>query len=340
MYAASHGQEEVISLFISVFRNDIRALQLHRRNNDGLTALHLAVRNRHENCARLLTREAQCFPSGLERFPDPRELDREPTPTVRKLKVIASVKKHMSKENKRSTGTMTVDINNTSANKESSLSVLECSVGDIPAWNYTHPFGLQTTKCTQVISIQCEKKEDPPPEETKEMAVETKDSPRIDEWPAIPLQLKQTSQKVSGPLMPLEAPATHPNTFHRKCLLKENNCNLNGLRVKTRDSGDNKHFKHNLNGEEDIISGSSVKALQLHRNRQTSGLKKESTVNLLPLIPCNKDIESLPPVKYSIRRSGSSKKDAGFSSASYITIRADQTPRDIETFKKNLVALS
>lgn len=88
MYAASHGHEEVVSLFISVFRNNIRALQLHRRNNDGLTALHLAVRNRHEGCARLLTREAQYFPSGLERFPDPRELDREPTPLGRKLKVI------------------------------------------------------------------------------------------------------------------------------------------------------------------------------------------------------------------------------------------------------------
>lgn len=339
MYASSHGHEEVISLFISVFRNDIRALQLHKRNNDGLTALHLAVRNRHEGCARLLTREAQCFPSALERFPDPRELDREPTPTGRKLKMVASAKiKAISKENKRSTGTMTIEEGREIGSRESSLSVLECSVGDIPVSNYTHPFGLQTTKSTQVVSVDYEKDNESATEEN-ETEVETKTSPRIDEWPAIPLQLKPVSQKVLGPLVPIEVPATHPNTFHRKCLLKENNCNVSGLRVKTRNLADSKNSK-DFTADDNVISGSSIKAFQSNKTRQTSALKKESVMNILPLIPCNKDIEMLPPVKYSLRRSSSSKKNMGFSSASYITVRADQTPREMETFKKNLVVFS
>lgn len=340
MYASSHGHEEVISLFISVFRNDIRTLQLHKRNNDGLTALHLAVRNHHEGCARLLTREAQCFPTTFDKFPDPRELDREPTPTGRKLKVVASAKiKMCSKENKRSTGTMTIEEESKTASRESSLSVLECSVGDIPISNYTHPFGLQTTKCTQVVSVDYER-EGEETAEVNETEVEAKTSQKVDEWPAIPLQLKPVSHKLLGPLIPIEAPATHPNTFHRKCLLKENNCNLTGLRVKARHSTDSKNPVNGFSSDDNVISGSSIKTLQPQRTRQPSAFKKDSAVNILPLIPCNKELDALPPVKYSMRRSSSSKKDVGFSSASYISVRADQTPREMETFKNNLIAFS
>ncbi|GIY59755.1 ANK_REP_REGION domain-containing protein [Caerostris extrusa] len=81
MYAASHGHHGSHCGVLSVFRNNIKSLQLHKRNNDGFTALHLAARNRHDSCARLLTKEGQFFPSAIDEFPDPKDLDREPTPT-------------------------------------------------------------------------------------------------------------------------------------------------------------------------------------------------------------------------------------------------------------------
>lgn len=242
-----------------------------------------------------------------------------------------------SKENKRSTGTMTIEEEDGKASRGSSLSVLECSVGDLPISNFTHPFGLQTTKSTQVVSVKHDNEELAPEEE--KASSEVKKSPRIDEWPAIPLQLKATSQKLIGPLMPIEVPHTHPSTFQRKCLLKENSCNLNGLRVKTRDIANNKNLKNSFT-DDDVISGSSVKTLQLNKNRQVSALRKDSIMNSLPLIPCNKDMDALPPVKYSTRRSNSSKKGTGFASATYITVRADQTPREMETFEKNVVVFS
>lgn len=232
---------------------------------------------------------------------------------------------------------MTIEEEDGKASRGSSLSVLECSVGDLPISNFTHPFGLQTTKSTQVVSVEHENEEDAAEEETA--TSEIKKSPRIDEWPAIPLQLKSTSHKLIGPLMPIEVPHTHPSTFQRKCLLKENSCNLNGLRVKTRDTNTNKNLKNSFT-DDDVISGSSVKTLQLSKTRQVSALRKDSVMNSLPLIPCNKDIDALPPVKYSARRSNSSKKGTGFVSTTYVTVRADQTPREIETFKKNLVVFS
>ncbi|XP_054706128.1 ankyrin repeat and SAM domain-containing protein 3-like [Uloborus diversus] len=353
MYAASHGHDEVVAVFISIFRNDIKSLQLHKRNNDGFTALHLAVKNRHESCARLLTREVQFFPSAIEQFPDPKELDREPTPPGihgrRKHKLINSAKIKISSlksEGTRTTGTMTIDSED-SDSSNSCLSVLECSVGDLPISNYTHPFGLQTTKSTQVVSV-----ENPQKTESRGSSKESSTdvdlgddslvSDKIDDWPAIPMQLKTSSQKQLDPLVPIEAGNGQPlivKTFQRKCLLKQNNRSVSALRIHLHESRDVNVAKKECEAE-NILCGSSIKPQQ-NKNRITNGIKNEALANLLPIIPCNKENGQLPPVRYTLRRSGSSKQDTlCFPSASYISVRADQSPREIEMFKKNIVALS
>ncbi|GFT13398.1 ANK_REP_REGION domain-containing protein [Nephila pilipes] len=359
MYAASHGHHEVISVFLSIFRNNLKSLQLHKRNNDGFTALHLAVRNRHESCARLLTKEGQFFPTAIEEFPDPKDLDREPTPTEtneyleRKLNSLYTTlkpKHRLKSEDKRTTGTMTVDFDDLDFINCSSLSVLECNVGDLPISNYTHPFGLQMTKSTQVISVGHRKNSEQSSEvknESTEAKVEGEDTEsKADDWPAVPIQLKSASQKLLQPLIPIEianAPNQNGSTFHRKCLLKQNNRGMSAIRIKIRGSNEGPSNKNLLNAHstssiDNIIAGSSIKSVHLKRNKQT-GIEHETVSNLLPLIPC-KDT-SLPPVKYSFRRNGSSKKETMcFSTAPIITVRADQTPREIEIFKKNVVALS
>ncbi|GFX31931.1 ANK_REP_REGION domain-containing protein [Trichonephila clavipes] len=358
MYAASHGHHEVIAVFLSIFRNNLKSLQLHKRNNDGFTALHLAVRNRHESCARLLTKEGQFFPTAIEEFPDPKDLDREPTPTEtneyleRKLNSLYTTLKprhRVKSEDRRTTGTMTVDLDDFDLINCSSLSVLECSVGDLPVSNYTHPFGLQMTKSTQVISVDHYKNSEESPE-IKNASTEEKVSgedivSKADEWPAVPMQLKSASQKLLQPLMPIEIASSqnqNGSTFHRKCLLKQSR-GMSAIRIKIRDSNEGLSNKNLLNAHStdsinNIIASSSVKSVHLKRNKQST-IEHETVSNLLPLIPC-KDT-SLPPVKYSLRRSGSSKKETMcFSTAPIITVRADQTPREIEMFKKNVVALS
>ncbi|XP_013773491.1 ankyrin repeat domain-containing protein 34C-like [Limulus polyphemus] len=87
MYAATRGHANVISIFTNTFKHQRRALHLGQKNNQGLTALQLASKNKHDGCVRLLTREAQQFPNSLVgEFPDPKELERAPTPTKKKHK--------------------------------------------------------------------------------------------------------------------------------------------------------------------------------------------------------------------------------------------------------------
>ncbi|GFX31932.1 ANK_REP_REGION domain-containing protein [Trichonephila clavipes] len=159
------------------------------------------------------------------------------------------------------------------------------------------------------------------------------------------MQLKSASQKLLQPLMPIEIASSqnqNGSTFHRKCLLKQSR-GMSAIRIKIRDSNEGLSNKNLLNAHStdsinNIIASSSVKSVHLKRNKQST-IEHETVSNLLPLIPC-KDT-SLPPVKYSLRRSGSSKKETMcFSTAPIITVRADQTPREIEMFKKNVVALS
>ncbi|XP_076308014.1 uncharacterized protein LOC143223657 [Tachypleus tridentatus] len=89
MYAATRGHANVISIFINTFKHQRRALHLGHKNNQGLTALQLASKNKHDSCVRLLTREAQHFPNSLVgEFPDPKELERAPTPTKKKHKGV------------------------------------------------------------------------------------------------------------------------------------------------------------------------------------------------------------------------------------------------------------
>lgn len=345
MYAASHGQQEVLAVFLSVFRNNLKSLQLHKRNNDGFTALHLAVRNRHDGCARLLTKDGQFFPTAIDEFPDPKDLDRDPTPT--------DIRQY-SPEDKRTTGTMTIEPEDLDLIQESYLSVLECSVGDLPAWNYTHPFGLQTNKSTQVVSVDSRR---PTPESSENVpnecdaVVDECESPesnpetplKIDDWPLIPMQLKPVPQKLLQPLLPIEINNVHHsknNSYQRKCLLKPSNACMSGLRIKIHDSRDIS-VSHIRNEEEPdkIISGSSIKAVHLKRSKQCNNVSHEIVTNVLPLIP-SKD-SNLPPVRYSLRRTGSSKKESVcFPAAPLITVRADQTPREMEMFKKNVIAYS
>ncbi|XP_015923185.1 uncharacterized protein [Parasteatoda tepidariorum] len=351
MYAAAHGHHEIIAVFLSVFRNDIKSLQLHKRNNDGFTALHLAVRNRYDACARLLTKEGQLFPTAIDEFPDPKDLDRDPTPTELELEadkntnIISTQSEKIlwaRPDSKRTTGTMTIEPEDLEF-LSNSLSVLECSVGDIPIYNYTHPFGLQTNKYTQVISIGQRKT----PEETEtkteqknmqDLLEDLQISPRIDEWPTVPIQLKPVSHKILQPLLPIEITNSHTsnvNTFQRKCLLKQSHRGTSGLRIKLHDS------RNAISTEEldHMIMGSSLKSYHANlRTKQASAKKKDNIANLLPLIPCQEN-SSLPPVKYSIKRSASSKKNSFFQSTPFIAVRADQTPRDLEIFKKNIEAM-
>lgn len=355
MYAASHGQQEVLAVFLSVFRNNLRSLQLHKKNNDGFTALHLAVRNRHDGCSRLLTKEGQFFPTAIDEFPDPKDLDRDPTPT--EINEVLTMKRQYSPEDRRTTGTMTLDPEDLDLIRESYLSVLECSVGDLPAWNYTHPFGLQTNKSTQVVSVESRR---PTPESPENVAKEcdevaddeessesTPETPlKIDDWPVIPLQLKPVPQKLLQPLMPIEinnVQHSNGNTYQRKCLLKQSNRGMSGLRIKIHDSRDISvsHIRNgqNVGDSDSIISGSSIKAVHLKRSKQSNNVPHEIITNVLPLIP-SKD-NNLPPVRYSLRRAGSSKKESVcFPAAPLITVRADQTPREMEMFKKNVIAYS
>lgn len=357
MYAASHGHHEVIAVFLSIFRNNIKSLQLHKRNNDGFTALHLAVRNRHDSCARLLTKEGQIFPTAIDEFPDPKDLDRAPTPTETSAHFCqnsnslytALKQKHRAKsEERRTTGTMTIDVDDLDLINYSSLSVLECSVGDLPVSTYTHPFGLQMTKSTQVISIDNRKtaqETDEIKNENLEENLPVEEAPsKADEWPAVPMQLKTLQQKPSQPLIPIEVTNVQPsnvNTFQRKCLLKQHNRGISAFRIKIRDSSittGNLRNAHSIDSVDSIISGSSIKSLHLKRNKQID-VENEAVSSLLPLIPC-KD-SSLPPVKYSIKRSGSSKKDTMcFPTAPIISVRADQPSNEIEMYKKNVAALS
>ncbi|KAG8183047.1 hypothetical protein JTE90_018093 [Oedothorax gibbosus] len=359
MYAASHGQQEVLAVFLSVFRNNLKSLQLHKRNTDGFTALHLAVRNRHDACSRLLTKEGQFFPTVIDEFPDPKDLDRDPTPTDNNE--VLTIKQKYSPEDKRTTGTMTLDPEDLDLISDSYLSILECSVGDLPAWNFTHPFGLQTNKSTQVVSVdqrrptpesrqttpenvakECEEVE----EEEHEESEGTPETPlKIDDWPVIPLQLKPVPQKLLQPLMPIEVnnvEHSNGNTYQRKCLLKQGNRGMSGLRIKIHDARDISvsRIRNGQTVEESdgIISGSSIKSVHLKRNKQ-SNVSHEIVTNVLPLIP-SKD-SNLPPVRYSLRRAGSSKKESVcFPAAPLITVRADQTPREMEMFKKNVVVYS
>ncbi|CAL1293507.1 unnamed protein product [Larinioides sclopetarius] len=357
MYASSHGHHEVIAVFLSMFRNNIKSLQLHKRNNDGFTALHLAVRNRHDSCARLLTKEGQIFPTAIDEFPDPRDLDRAPTPTETNAHFCqnpnslfnALKQKHRGKsEERRTTGTMTVDVDDLDLSNYSSLSILECSVGDLPVSTYTHPFGLQMTKSTQVVSIDNRKTPQEIDENKNEnvednLPVEDAES-KADDWPAVPLQLKTVPQKTFQPLMPIEVTnvqPSHVNTFQRKCLLKQGNRGISAFRIKIRDSSiattGNLRNARSIDSVDDFISGSSIKSVHLKRNKQID-VEHEAVSNLLPLIPC-KDT-SLPPVKYTLKRSGSSKKDMCFPTAPIISVRADQPSNEIEMYKKNVVALS
>ncbi|XP_022240190.1 uncharacterized protein LOC111085521 isoform X2 [Limulus polyphemus] len=87
MYAAMRGHGSIISIFTNIFKHQRKALHLGQKNIQGLTALQLASKNKHDGCVRLLTREAQQFPNSLVgEFPDPKELERAPTPTKRKHK--------------------------------------------------------------------------------------------------------------------------------------------------------------------------------------------------------------------------------------------------------------
>ncbi|KFM77061.1 hypothetical protein X975_03368, partial [Stegodyphus mimosarum] len=316
MYAASYGHHEVISVFISVFRNDIKSLQLNKRNNDGFTALHLAVRNRHDICARILTKEAQFFPSAIEVFPDPKDLDREPTPSDMEMKLDRrheimhsewKKKSSISKsDEKHSTGTMTIDLDSADLTNDCTLSVLECSVGDLPIWNYTHPFGLQTNKATQVISVERLREVLaeglPECQGNEELNEDIDEIDKPDEWPAIPMQLKSSSHKLLEPLMPIEnANPLTSNAYHRKCLKQTRNAS--GLRIKLRDTQKpSNHIKNNYTAEEveKIVSGSAIRSLQLNRKRQSAN-NNEMVNNLLPIIPCTKDNASLPPVRYSLQ---------------------------------------
>lgn len=85
MYAAAFGHGDIVSLFVIVFKDLRKHLNLQQKNNQGISASQLASRNGHEACVRLLTRDAQLFPSAIDAFPDPKELERAPTPTRRKL---------------------------------------------------------------------------------------------------------------------------------------------------------------------------------------------------------------------------------------------------------------
>ncbi|XP_055930949.1 uncharacterized protein LOC129961250 [Argiope bruennichi] len=357
MYAASYGHHEVIAVFLSIFRNNIKSLQLHKRNNDGFTALHLAVRNRHESCARLLTKEGQIFPTAIDEFPDPKDLDRAPTPTetnahfcqnTNALYTVLKQKHRVKSDDRRTTGTMTVDADDLDLINYSSLSVLECNVGDFPLSTYTHPFGLQMTKSTQVISIDNRKTPQETDENKNEKLEENLPADDVeskpDDWPAVPMQLKTVQQKVLQPLMPTEVTNVQPsnvNTFQRKCLLKQSNRGISAYRIKIRDSSNatgNLRNAHSIDSVDSIISGSSIRSVHLKRNKQID-VEHEAVSSLLPLIPC-KDT-SLPPVKYSLKRSGSSKKDTVcFPTAPIISVRADQPSNEIEMYKKNVVALS
>lgn len=85
MYAAAFGHTNVVSLFITVFKELRKHVNLQQKNNQDLGACQLASRNGHEDCVRLLTRDAQLFPSAMpDGFPDPTDLDRAPTPPRRR----------------------------------------------------------------------------------------------------------------------------------------------------------------------------------------------------------------------------------------------------------------
>ncbi|XP_076355750.1 uncharacterized protein LOC143249563 [Tachypleus tridentatus] len=87
MFAAMRGNGNIISIFTNIFKHQRKALHLGQKNIQGLTALQLASKNKHDGCVRLLTREAQQFPDSLVgEFPDPKELERAPTPTKKKHK--------------------------------------------------------------------------------------------------------------------------------------------------------------------------------------------------------------------------------------------------------------
>ncbi|XP_013789054.1 uveal autoantigen with coiled-coil domains and ankyrin repeats protein-like [Limulus polyphemus] len=66
MYAAANGHADVISTFINSFKYMKKALELGTKNNNGYTALQLAMDNGHDACVKLLTKEVESSSNAFE----------------------------------------------------------------------------------------------------------------------------------------------------------------------------------------------------------------------------------------------------------------------------------